>query len=62
MRAASWLRDGRRFPEEGLEASEAGCEVADVLVLIAGSGSRLWWRAGAHNNCDLPHWEPQLRL
>jgi hypothetical protein len=60
MRAASWLRDGRRFAEEDLEASEADCEAAEVFELIAGSGGRLWWRAVAHNNCDVPHWEPQL--
>ena len=30
IRAASWLRDGRRFIEEGLEASEAGCEGVNV--------------------------------
>lgn len=54
MRAASWLRDGRRLAEEGrsiLEASEAECEAADVFVLIAtvdcGGGLR-------HNNCDVP--------
>jgi hypothetical protein len=60
MRAASWLRDGRRFEEEGLGASEADCEAAEVLVLIVGYGGRLWWRAVAHNNCEVPHWETQL--
>ena len=35
MRAASWLRDGRRFAEKGIGAPEADCETADVLVLIA---------------------------
>ncbi len=47
IRAASWLRDGRRLAEEGrsiLGTSEADCEAADVFVLIAGSGGRLWRR------------------
>ena len=39
MRAASWLRDGRRA--EDLGGSEADCEVADVLELIAEDGGRL---------------------
>jgi len=44
MRAASWLRDGRRA-EDDLGASEDDCERVDGFVLIAGSNSGLWWHA-----------------
>ena len=40
MRAASFLKDGSRFAEKGLGASEADCEAADVLVLIASNKYR----------------------
>ena len=39
MRAASWLSEGRRPPEEGrsdFESSGPGCEAVDEFVLMAG--------------------------
>jgi hypothetical protein len=47
MRAASWLREGRRPLEEGgrsaFESSGPGCEAVDGFVLMAG-GFVSWWR------------------
>lgn len=50
MRAASWLREGRRAAEEDFEWSGPGCEAADGFALIARSMAWSIVMAAAHKS------------